>query len=176
MASIQIDSFVEKFKLLQGAGYKASLSFESELGEVSISLSFKVGINTPPSSPLQTFLGRRSPSYYRRLERRNAERSSFNEFPSNSTMMTEVKANTLRQAAEEDACNEEDNQSFSNSAELAVDDVSTKIEERSTEEVAVSQCTSFCHPPLPLNVKFIYLCIPWHWFFLRGEQPPIPLR
>ena len=47
MASIQIDSFVEKFKLLQGAGYKASLSFESELGEVSISLSCKFGINTP---------------------------------------------------------------------------------------------------------------------------------
>ena len=164
MASIQIDSFVEKFKLLQGAGYKASLSFESELGEVSISLSFKVGINTPPSSPLQTFLGRRSPSYYRRLERRKAERSSCNEFPSNSTMMTEVKTNTLRQAAEEDACNEEDNQSFSNSAELAVDDVSTKIEERSTEEVAVSQCTSFCHPPPSIKCE-VYIPVPGTGFF-----------
>ena len=52
MVDVEIDSFVRKFKLLRDGGYKASLSLDTELGEVQISLSCKVGrIAPPPSSP-----------------------------------------------------------------------------------------------------------------------------
>ena len=52
MADNEINSFVQKFKLLRDAGLEASLSLETKLGEVEISLSCKVGrILPPPQSP-----------------------------------------------------------------------------------------------------------------------------
>ena len=53
MADVEIDSFLRKFKSLRDAGYKASLTFDTDLGEVNISLSCKVGRVVPPPSPSQ---------------------------------------------------------------------------------------------------------------------------
>ena len=78
MGHAKIDSFVNKFKLLWRAGYDASLSLESKLGEVHLNLSCKVGRSIPPpSSPIAPKY--RSPSYFRRQERRRAARESSND-------------------------------------------------------------------------------------------------
>ena len=84
MASTEIDSFVQKFKLLRNAGFEASLQFETKLGEVWISISCKVGRDVmpppmPPPSSSQFVVAsklHRSPSYYRRLARRKAKREA----------------------------------------------------------------------------------------------------
>ena len=72
MADLQIESFLNHFKLLWGAGEEASLKIESKLGEISLSLSCKVGRIAPPSPvPSQAFNSRekyRSPSYFRRQD------------------------------------------------------------------------------------------------------------
>ena len=78
MADHEIDSFIQKFKLLRGAGIEASLNFETKLGEVFISLNCKVGRNLPPPSPSVTS-AKRSPSYYRRQARCKAERENRSE-------------------------------------------------------------------------------------------------
>ena len=90
MADVEIDNFVRKFKSLRDAGYKASLTFDTDLGEVNISLSCKVGRVVPPPSPSRNIYPctpppqlvasrnskRRSPSYYRRQARRKAKLDS----------------------------------------------------------------------------------------------------
>ena len=64
--------------MLRCAGFDASLTLESKLGEVFISLNCKVGrIVPPPSAPKSSVSSKvRSPSYYRRQERRKASRIS----------------------------------------------------------------------------------------------------
>ena len=83
MADIEIDSFVRKFKLLRGAGIEASLTFETKLGEVCITLNCKVGRNVLPPVPKSPIVAPgkryRSPSYYRRQARRKAEREVLGE-------------------------------------------------------------------------------------------------
>ena len=80
MGHAEIDSFVNKFKLLLNAGFNAKLNLESTLGEVDISLSCKVGrLNPPPSLPSMFFTSsprHRSPSYLRRQARRKAAHES----------------------------------------------------------------------------------------------------
>ena len=77
MATCEIDSFVKKFKLLRSAGYDTSLKIECKLGEVYVKLNCKVGTTIPPpSSPFTAKY--RSPSYYRRQERRKATHDSAN--------------------------------------------------------------------------------------------------
>ena len=82
MADKEIDSFVQKFKMLRVAGMEATLNLETKLGEVWMSLNCKVGrdVPPPPMSPSATGVGRRksyrSPSYYRRQARRRAEREA----------------------------------------------------------------------------------------------------
>ena len=82
MADVQIESFLNHFKLLWGAGEEASLKIESKLGEISLSLSCKVGRIAPPSPvPSQAFNSRkkyRSPSYFRRQDRRRAAHEAQN--------------------------------------------------------------------------------------------------
>ena len=71
----EIDNFVFKFKKLWSAGFNiASLNIESKLGEVFISLNFKVGRVIPPPTSQSSSVSpkRRSPSYYRRQARRKA--------------------------------------------------------------------------------------------------------
>ena len=43
MANMEIDQFVNQFKLLRDAGMEASLNLETKLGEVFISLNCKLG-------------------------------------------------------------------------------------------------------------------------------------
>ena len=80
MADTEIDSFIQKFKLLRGSGIEATLNFETKLGEVYISLNCKVGRNLPPplskSPPVVSNNKHRSPSYIRRQIRRDAERKA----------------------------------------------------------------------------------------------------
>ena len=74
MADVELSSFVKKFQCLRRSGYDASLNVESKLGEIFITLSCKVGRDIPPpSSPPSTHATisrNRSPSYFRRQERR----------------------------------------------------------------------------------------------------------
>ena len=82
MADTEIESFVQKFKSLRGAGLEATLILDTKLGEVWITINCKVGRNIPPppsepSSP--SLIARkiyRSPSYFRRQLRRKAEREA----------------------------------------------------------------------------------------------------
>ena len=77
MADTEIDSFVKKFKLLRGAGMQASLTLETKLGEVFISINCKVSRDVPPPklSPATAVnpSKHRSPSYFRRQARRRAD-------------------------------------------------------------------------------------------------------
>ena len=81
MAHTEIDSFVLKFKYLCHAGYKASLSLESENGEAFVSLKAGLGFLPPPLllPPAQGHghgqhlpPRNRGPAYTRRQERRRA--------------------------------------------------------------------------------------------------------
>ena len=76
MAQCEIDSFVKKFKLLWSAGYDSSLNLESKLGEVYVTLNCKVGRSIPPPTSPISPAKYRSPSYFRRQERRKAARES----------------------------------------------------------------------------------------------------
>ena len=103
MADIELDSFVRKFKLLRDAGYEASLSFNTSLGEVHINLSCKVGrvVPPPPSPPAQMVSSSqkyRSPSYYRRQARRRAQRESLPD--TNVNVADEVKDDVVEPAEE----------------------------------------------------------------------------
>ena len=78
MAHTEIDSFVLKFKYLCHAGYKASLSLESENGEAFVSLKAGLGFLPPPlllppaQGHSQHLLSRnRGPAYTRRQEKRS---------------------------------------------------------------------------------------------------------
>ena len=75
-----MESFIDHFKLLWGAGQEASLNIESKLGEITFSLSCKVGRIVPPTpmSPASSRQKYRSPSYFRRQTRRRAERDAQN--------------------------------------------------------------------------------------------------
>ena len=81
MAHTEIDSFVLKFKYLCHAGYKASLSLESDNGEAFVSLKAGLGCLPPPlllppargHDHDQRLPSRhRGPAYTRRQERRRA--------------------------------------------------------------------------------------------------------
>ena len=81
MANTEIDSFVLKFKYLCHAGYKASLSLESDNGEAFVSLKAGLGF-LPPPLLLPPAQGHdhgqhlpsihRGPAYARRQEKRRA--------------------------------------------------------------------------------------------------------
>jgi len=53
MVDIHIESFVSKVKTLCSMGYKASWTFDSNLGELYVKLNCSFGRNVPtPSSPI----------------------------------------------------------------------------------------------------------------------------
>ena len=74
MASNEMESFVYKFKNLQYAGYKATLTLEAENGEAIVTLKACLG-GLPPPPPAYRGHGHvppvhRPPAYLRRQERR----------------------------------------------------------------------------------------------------------
>ena len=80
---MEIDYFIDHFKMLKKAGYKANLNLETKLGEVYITFNCKVGRVEPPLvSPSSSLISNRklcrSLSYYRRQSRRRAERNTSN--------------------------------------------------------------------------------------------------
>ena len=80
MTNMEIDGFIEHFKLLWRTGHDAKLNIETRLGEAFITLNCKVGRVAPPLSPSPSFASRklhRSPSYYRRQCRRKADRDAL---------------------------------------------------------------------------------------------------
>ena len=92
MDHMELDSFIKKFKVLWMSGYDASLSMDSKLGDVQVSLSCKVGrpAPPPPSTPQcmscnSSQPSRRSPSYCRRQVRRRASRDFQNAMREAST-------------------------------------------------------------------------------------------
>ena len=77
MEYVEIDNFVNKFKLLRAAGYDASLMLDTKFGEVTLSLNCKIGRNIPPpTSPVDLNLKKFSPSRQRRNARRAAARDT----------------------------------------------------------------------------------------------------
>ena len=70
MASREIDSFVFKFKNLQYAGLKASLTLETENGESFVTLKANLGYLHPPPNKYHCYNAgppvNRPPSYFRR--------------------------------------------------------------------------------------------------------------
>ena len=96
MDNIELDSFIIKFKSLWMSGYDASLCIETKLGYVNVNLNCKVGRQALPpftpkcmSSPSNQ---KRSPSYFRRQERRRATRDLYN------TTLSETDASAADQA------------------------------------------------------------------------------
>ena len=118
MADSEIDSFIQKFKLLRNAGMEASLNFETKLGEVWISLNCKVGRNIPPPprkpSIDATKKPYRSPSYRRRQVRRKAEREARNQ-------------NVIAEEAMDDEIAEEN--------EIQADDLLDEVDGAATDDI-----------------------------------------
>ena len=81
MASSEIDSFVLKFKNLQYAGLKASLTLETENGESIVTLRANLGYLPPPNHHGYNRGSQvnRPPAYFRRQERRKAARVAAEE-------------------------------------------------------------------------------------------------
>ena len=87
--SAELNSFVEKFRYLCSAGFKASLTFNSDgVGHACVSFQVDLGFIQPPStvppptSPLQKC---RSPAYYRRLKKRRELRQKTDPLCENTT-------------------------------------------------------------------------------------------
>ena len=78
MATMEIDGFINHFKMLASAGHEAKLNMETKLGEIWVTLDCKVGRIAPPLSPSLSMSNPRkiyrSPSYFRRQARRRDER------------------------------------------------------------------------------------------------------
>ena len=74
MAHCEVDSFVNKFKYLCSAGYKATLTIEASSGEAVVTLKTSVG-HIPPPCPIKKNHCR-GPSYQRRQEKRQAARDA----------------------------------------------------------------------------------------------------
>ena len=125
MANNEIDSFIQKFKLLRGAGIEASLNFKTKLGEVWISLDCKVGRNVPPPLPTVATTVKRSPSYYRRQARRKAKRevvSGCTEVKSLLPLADEAEADILKDVGNIDDDVDEIEGSVVTDAESSEDD------------------------------------------------------
>merc|ERR1711989_183726 len=65
---VQLDSFVKKFKQLIYFGHTAHLEADTHAGQASVSLRVMLGTASRPKQQ------RRSPSYFRRQEKRKAAR------------------------------------------------------------------------------------------------------
>ena len=68
----ELDNFVKKFHQLRQAGYNAHLDVDSQAGQVSVALRVQLGAGAGQAWPRR----RRSPSYFRRMERRKADREA----------------------------------------------------------------------------------------------------
>ena len=80
-SNIEIDSFVMKFKFLLNNGFKASLNVEAQDGEAYITLKAGLGriqhLKSAPSFSYADCVKQRSPSYYRRQDRRRQSRQNM---------------------------------------------------------------------------------------------------
>ena len=81
MATVELESFLSKFKYLCNAGYNASLTFKAENGSTDISFNVSLGFIHPPMNyPPPGFSAvsstkKRNASYIRRQERRRSLRA-----------------------------------------------------------------------------------------------------
>ena len=110
-SSYEIDSFVLKFRNLCHAGLKATLTLEADNGQAFVSLKAGLGCLLPPFPPPPTPVypsHPRSPSYYRRQERRKATTAAAKQ-PSvaGETLTNERKENVdIKVLSEEDMYSE----------------------------------------------------------------------
>ena len=96
MADCEVDSFVNKFKFLCSAGYKATLTIEASEGEAFVTLKTGLGHIVPPCPIKKSY--RRGPSYQRRQERRQAARAAA---AAASSSQTTVQEGDVKDIAEE---------------------------------------------------------------------------
>ena len=132
MTHTEADSFVLKFKNLWHAGVKATLTFQSENGEAFVTL--KAGLGSLPPPPNQAghvhvhrgYGRHRSPSYFRRQDRRQAARAAaqLNVPPqAEQVCVAENEANAAFENIEEDVVAHE-------STESAMDNEAQEAEKR----------------------------------------------
>ena len=99
MACTEMESFLSKFKNLQFAGYKATLTFEAEDGEAFVTLKAGLGCLPPPEYTPPGYHGHgdhgprvyRAPAYYRRQERRKAARAAAEQEARQAEQVCEVE-------------------------------------------------------------------------------------
>ena len=100
----ELDSFLSKFKFLSSAGFKAAISFKTENFVTNVSLDVELPFVLPPCNlppPFSVFSTpksrrHRSPSYYRRLQRRRDARSRSEVL---SSLSDSVVVNNVNDAA-----------------------------------------------------------------------------
>ena len=100
----ELDSFLSKFKYLTSAGFQASISFKTENFTTHISFDVEPPCllppcNFPPPSNVVSFPRRRSPAYYRHLQRRREARTKLEDVSSlsvpNDEMEPEMAQDTM---------------------------------------------------------------------------------
>ena len=136
MAAVEIDSFVTKFKHLCSLGIVASLNFESNDGEMTVSLNAKLG---NLSNPMQFNypVRRRSPAYERRQARRKAS------WP-------------IKSEAEEASMEKASN--LLNVTEKPVNDVSENASDKVAEKVALTELSVENKIVSEENAKQTFVC------------------
>ena len=94
MAYTETDSFLLKFKNLWHSGVKATLTFQCENGEASVTL--KAGLGSLPDH-LQSHhgLAHRPPSYYRRQNRRRAAQEAADKVLAPQAEQAREESNTV---------------------------------------------------------------------------------
>ena len=104
----EIDSFMSKFKCLLANGVKATLTLEAVEGEAFVTLKAGLGSNLVPTmslkphGPLLNLKKPRSPSYFRRQEKRKQERQKAVEAKAEkATDISEDVLKTKFEAAEQ---------------------------------------------------------------------------
>ena len=79
VSTYELDSFIYKFRYLCCAGFKSSLTLRSENGQAYVSFDVNLGaLATPVTLPPPGYCKKpRSPSYFRRQEKRRQERTKI---------------------------------------------------------------------------------------------------
>ena len=148
-ASVELESFIAKFRYLCSAGYQASLSLKSENGIARVSFDVTLGFVPPPVSlppPVSPSQQRhRSPAYLRRLKRRKEARQ-------NSARENDVLLMNHRSDANvnQPVRTEEDTDAVEHSDIKLNESISSKVR---TEEVAQVMTGSFASTSFNENIS-----------------------
>ena len=101
MFDAELKSFIQKFKQLRGAGLTAHLDLDTHAGQAWVGL--RVMLNPVKIETNEKPYKYRSPSYFRRQERRKAARTQSaaerSQFPKSAAKVQETETNTIAEEA-----------------------------------------------------------------------------